>query len=67
MQTAMQTAPTKQGKWVTLEVGTPVHSQDGRLVGFYYYVLTGESYPIPGGGVGHYARRVYIPNQEHVK
>lgn len=62
----MQTAPTKQGKWVTIEVGTPVYQND-KLVGFYYYVLTGDTYPIPGGGVGHYAKRVYVPSKEHVE
>jgi hypothetical protein len=56
----MKTAPTKDGKWVTLGVGTPVFRQ-GALIGFNEYVLTDETYPHPSGGVGHYARRTFIP------
>jgi hypothetical protein len=61
----MQTAPTKDGKWVTLEVGTPVF-RNGKLVGFYKYVLTSETYLVPSGGIAYYATRVYKPQQEQV-
>jgi hypothetical protein len=61
----MVTALTKCGKMVTLDVGTPVYQGD-KLVGFYYYTWSNETYPALGGGVSHYAIRVYIPNRDHV-
>lgn len=64
-ESGMVTALTKQGRMVTLDVGTPVH-QGGKLVGFYYYTWSNETYPVHSGGVAHYATRVYIPNKEHV-
>lgn len=57
----MNIAMTKTGKFVTIDVGTPVHVK-GKLVGFYTYAYTNEWYPIPSGGVAYYAARVYIPN-----
>ena len=59
----MQTAVTKQGKWVTLDVGTPVFEK-GKLVGYYFYTWTNETYPHPEGGVAYYATRVYIPERD---
>jgi hypothetical protein len=66
-ESGMVIAWTKCGNMVTLDVGTPVFDKGGKLVGFYYYTWSNDTYPTPGGGVAHYATRVYIPNKEHTQ